>query len=1067
MAIPFYRLRRNNKPIAATGKFKNLGYENNSNPLFPVSATISGILKNSWNEVGDGIHSTFNGIGPDGLELKLITDSEQEPLMTRFEIPLSFGDYDASDPDAVLGAILTSEFLYEQATEERDDLNIEIPRFEKYSRPVHTYDEEYFSHIFNWPTTHTLRERKVGGFLLETNSCFGSTVYTPTADFNGSFTLDKVKSEIYYIDDNWNYIPITLDSSGRIANSSVSDRIGQPVMYHGGTDDNKLFFHYVLEGEGTPESVGTTNVVAIGDTINGSTVTNVLNYIVDVALKRTVSKHSSKNTQPAFLKLNTADGIAIGDIVIGKGIRSGTTVTGVNESTGTVTLSLPVNENKLKLVKFVNKSTNRVNKNTLCYAQISGGSGFSADQNYTVIRNGQSTGIVIKARAGKGIINRSAIVGTYFSKDKKQIEYSPLFYSVDDTCEKSYLEDDIAKYILGTITFSNSQKIEGKWLCINPKTEIGYKINSIYLSFINAPADKEELERWIAEYNQHNNIIRTYGDINVYLQQKFGGIKAVEVSDDLCRDEIQVEFTQVYDPFVEANTVTESFTAIEQSLSDCIPKTQEEVTELDDATAMIEQIISKSVSSSIVLTEEYYKQLVSNKDSLMNRIRNSSKALTSSVPKKTKIENLPAEIEGQDSSGIIITTNSYRDLPPSLDRVKFYINDVNIGSEKDLNPSLDLDPATTVNQPKIIIRSKPCWVWNGNFNNTFSFTYGTLSQFSAQINVNVNTDSEGYVSTITTSAGPISPSTASSTTLTGETPTICQISRTWVSPSPKNSANNITFGEKSVSYENGGYITKTSCGINPNLRDLDNEDRKNNDDINSPNAFIYPKTIWAPNINYQYDFQKTFPFRMEEVAELISETIENSGNPYQDNPLRAKLTRTLNSGDTTIHVQSTSGFLSSGYLIIPKYTKKIAITETGNKNSEFTYSGEEIIYYSGKTNTRFIGCTRECFGTSSSFELTIPVQVVEPGVRYKISSLGTTNWTELGAPNNATVGTIFVATSSGSGTGTVTVYGSIEGDIPDEELVFGVQPEPKVGVTTSYERGFSLSQYWPYTIKED
>ena len=452
MAKKFKKKTGNCKPTSAVNKLKTLGYSGGG------SATIPDIIRNVWNEVGRTGFSTLPGVDQNGVPIKAITYALRDPLMFRYEYPDAIADYDDSNADTVLSSILSSNYYYEQDTDFRKKGKKQIPRFERYCRPDITYDEEYFQHIFNWPTSHTLRERKVGGFIEEQIVCTTTTantagegqpsnsttststtyvMHTPTANYNGSFSLDKVESELYYIDDKWGYQPLVLDSAGRITDEAVSDRIGEPIIYHGGTDDDKLFFHYVLQGEGTPESVGTSNLVAIGDTINGATVTNIVNYVVDVALKRTVSRHSRKNInsvqEPAFLKLNSADGIAIGNTITGKGIRSGTTITSVDESSNRVYLSQAVSRKKVKVVKIFDTAVNSVSKNTLCYAEISGGS-FAADATYSVLRGGQSTGITVCARAGKGIINRSAIVGTYFSKGKKEIEYRPLFYSADDSC---------------------------------------------------------------------------------------------------------------------------------------------------------------------------------------------------------------------------------------------------------------------------------------------------------------------------------------------------------------------------------------------------------------------------------------------------------------------------------------------------------------------------------------------------------------------------------------------------------------------------------------------------------
>ena len=151
-----------------------------------------------------------------------------------------------------------------------------------------------------------------------------------------------------------------------------------------------------------------------------------------------------------------------------------------------------------------------------------------------------------------------------------------------------------------------------------------------------------------------------------------------------------------------------------------------------------------------------------------------------------------------------------------------------------------------------------------------------------------------------------------------------------------------------------------------------------------------------------------FEYRLTESAVALSETIINDGNPYIDNPVRAKLTKNLGTADTTIEVASTVGFLSSGYLIIPKYIKKVYTQETGNTEPYFTYCGEEIIFYKSKTATSFTECERARFGTSTLFGNTISATEIEPGIRYKIKTLGFTDWTSLEVPSPQ-VGRIFTA----------------------------------------------------------
>lgn len=1088
----------NFKPPAAINKVKTIS---------AGGVSISDIIKNVYNEVGHSGYSTLTGTDSNGIPLRAITNAEADPLMMRYEYPNAYATtgFDTSNDEVdYANNSLSREYYYQQDTKTINEGKKVIRRFEKKGRPYITYDEEYFNHIFNWPTSHTLVPRKLGGFVQEVVSCTttttnsqtgqpststtsNTTIYPVTTTFTGSMTLDKVDSKMYYINDDWTYTEIPFHTDGTINSEVVTDRLGKPVIYHGDSEDDGIFFNYVVDDVDVNE-VATSNLMAMGDTVNGATVTNVVNFLVDTAIKRTVSKHPGKGSidvditesqflaldseytsadyaaTKSWLKLTAADGIAKGNTVRGRGIKDGTYVTGVDESRNRVYISDTLSEKKVKLVRFFDGAINKVNKSTLCYAKVSGGT-FTADTNYAVTRNGQSTGVTICVKAGKGITNRSAVVGIYFTKDKKEIEYAPIFYRSDSYCEKSTITDSNGTYILGTVIWNDNTRLESKFLLTKPEGQIPYTISSTYLAFTNAPIDKETLEEMVNYYNETNDMLKLYRKINDHVKTVVGGRRAAGVFDDICRDELSVEYTLAYNPFVEVGDIVNKLTQMDSSVRDeCLSlPSPVPATSIDDAKKKFKDIIDNSVKNSIVLPDDYYKKLVSDKDSLLNRLTDASKLIQNSTPKTTKVDSLPPPIEGEDSSGVRWMAENFRDLPPAMDRVKYFVNDISLASDKDLDPSMDLDPSTTKNQPKIVMRSKPCWNWSGTPGvNTFTISVAGYTAFTASILVTVNVDTNGYLTTITTSPGSIT--LASETITSGDT--VCTITRSWIAPSPKDANDNIVFGEKAKTYEQGGYISATNWTLPPDLRDLDNKERDENSDISNPTASIFPKQIWAPNVNYQMDYHKMFSFRTEEVSELLGETIVNYGNPYADDPIRAKLTKTIKPEDTTIHVQSTDGFLSCGYLIIPKYTKKMYSNETGNVNTYFTYCGEEIIYYQSKTNTTFVGCERELFGTTSDFVITVPSYSLEQGVRYKITSLGNTNWKSVGAGDNPTVGTIFTATASITGTGSAEVLGSTEDETPDEPLVAGVESPDKIPVMTSYEYGFSISQHWIFTLME-
>lgn len=1340
-----------------------------------AEVTLSNIIRYNHFEVGNN-GSSFSGTDSYDNEIKNITFADREPLMVRYDYITDVDDYTDDDDDSFLDSILSSNYYYEQDIEGRNKLKQQVPRWENQARPFITYDEEYFQHIFNWPKNHTLKTRKVGGFLEETKVCActgetqegnSSTEYTTTAvsvNFNGSFTLDKTRSELYWVDadsnGNWVYrelkldplsgeitgdegVPgnvsatikiefdwddnpntagvavgtigwsgsgvsfkqsgekgsksetvtlnggdyllnltnnqggfdvtnsgtriklydgdgkdtnsevklsivsttgsgvtakfdskgnLTIDGTSTVSNESnpanlLTDKMGQPIIYHGGTDDNCIFFNYVPEnittnstnknstiqhifndpdnvtnsltssnsdvtvverspadagggddsnerkhyvvtingikigsiddiqitvngtksasglrtstfevsriklleenkfkvwfkagngdnsyvrdwsvsyGQAASQSSGsTTTLIPIGDTVNGATITNIVNYVVDVALKRIASASSKKNEENAnvsenrfvnvlgntvdeykrtkgWLHLNDVSDLRKGMLVYGDGIKHATKITGIDQGKRIIYVDKSLAKS-VKSIRFTDSGSNRVSKHTLCYATISGGSDFTEDQEYTT-----NSGIKIVVRAGKGIINRSAIVGVYRSKNRKSIKYSPLFYSSDVACTPETDEDDNGKFVLGTVRWDNDTRDTGLWLMKSPKTEIAYKISSIYLSFTLSPIDRDTFERFLTSYNNGTNIIQLYGEIGSYVKSTLGGKKAAAVYDDVCRDDIRLDYFQAYSPDEESYEYQTSSDGIEESIKDaCLPRTIQEIEDqrisqqssntLESVKEQFEKYIRESTSQSSILSEEYYAKLVGDEDSLMNKIKKGSKDMIDSTPTE-KVNEFPATIEGTDDSGVENYADSYRDLPPAMDRVKYFVEDLLIADDRYMSPTLDLDPATTINQPRLIIRSKPCWEWDDS-QTTYSYPVSSGS-ITSTIDITVNTDSDGYVDTITSVPGAVTAPTSTfiggtaATGTEGEPGYVpgtfgsgCSYSGAW-RIGPKDARDNLYVGERAESMGQGAYYEAINVSLNPELRDLDYRNRDSDDDVLAPTPKTYPDVLWEPNVSYQMDFYKLFWFRLNELTDLVGETLENFGNPYLDTPVRAKIKKDITPSTTSIKVDSTIGFLSSGYLSIPKYTKKIVTDETGNNKPYFSYSGEEIIYYGSKTATAFNDIVRESLSSTSDQLITIPAREVEPKVRYKIVTLGDTKWQKFGGNKNASVGDVFVATGLGNGTGEVEVFCTNEDDTPEPNRRFGSTITPKLTSISSYELGFGVSQFWVNRLRE-
>jgi hypothetical protein len=1247
----------------------------------PGAATneINQIVKHSIHEVGQN-GSSFPGTDSYGNPIEGATFAQREKQYHRYDLIEGLVEnglideegFPLSDADVTL-----RQYLYDNPTVERQQTsgsfqNILIRKDEDQTVLFNTYDEQYFQHIFNWPTSHTLRTRKVGGFLqlteVETastgtaesepgagdgSSCSKTkttyTLYPQEQYYNVNFTLADVIATIYQPnpeagsikgDKVWNYNQLTFDpTTGKLQNKDqgIRDKLGDPIIYYGDGNSNAIFFNYLQDATkftsvvthdfddnnnvdndfdvvgninvvvknkqdpgGSNDSnnrkhyditfpkdivntgnirihfnekktasglvrsrlyvsrikqigtrkirawfetedgntfarnwtvsigggeTGTTNVVGIGDTVNGATVTNVINYVEEVALLRMVVEQPKKGvedsaiTQADFLALTNPDGssqnlnvadyaatrswLKLNDIrdiikgmdVQGDGIKTRTTtITGVDYTKNIIYITDTVKSKKLKNLKFIDSACNRVSMHTMCYATLSGGSDFSIDADYPVTRNGQTV-CAIKTRAGKGILNRSGIVGTWFSEVKHEIEYQPIFYGSDSNCEKELDSDEFGEYTLGTIIWNDNTRTESVYLLTNPADNFAYTASQVHFALTYAPIDQATLQKidrqvaaelgnaksgdFLDRMNEENPTLTTryiiFNKVSDHCKNVLSEKKAAAVFDDICREDIEPSYFEMYDAISEQTILRSNVTAVEQDILDYCGIANPTINPALEGA-------EKAASTSDILPPEYYKQFISNPDSLMNRLKNGFDIIEKTRP-KNKIDKLPPQIVGEDQSGRVFTKTSFRDLPPRTDRVGYFCNDLVITDDKYLNPVLDLDPQTTINQPKIIIRSKPTWTASNN-GQTWPIsiaTPGGALTTSMSVTVNNSGGSGGHVGNITTSAGAVS---APVTVITGvgDNTTTTTYSIQWVALSDPNAKRNAQFFTRDA-FPNV-YTISTNVSLPPggnhadayaktDLRDLlylerpkDADENYKTNMLTAPTNVIYPAIIWEPSINYQQDFHKILEFRLQEHSELIGETIQNKGNPYVDKAITVKLTKDLKVGDTSITVESTGEFLSSGYLIIPKYTKKVVSLQTGNNSGYYTYSGEEIIYYGSKTETKFKNIQRGMFGTTSGFEETVSVESVEEGVRYKIASLGSSNWKKIGAGKNPSVGDTFTANKyDGVGTGTVIVFGTCPDETPDEELLVSLLSSPKVPVITSYEKGFSIAQHSVFTLK--
>jgi hypothetical protein len=940
----------------------------------PLSGTIGGIVfavapanfthtKNYWYEVN-----------PVSDTRKFIQNAQKQETYTTTSINVPSGETNDGD-------VTFTNQTFTQQKYETDVNGNATPVFDRECRADYSYDEQYFYHIFEWPTTHSL-SRVVGGYQQTTSSTI--TGNTALEGQPSNSTTSGLSSVSLYTD------TVTSSLSLNKVDSVITGAPSNSFIYHGGTDDSKIFFTYETAS-------ATATVVKVGDVINGWTVSKVLNYVVDKALRKRVSNQSTKGKTPSYVYVGSKTGISLGDGVIGDGIASGTTVTAISSTDNKITLSTALTSTKIKSVVFTSSAVNKVNLSTLCYAELSGGSAnFVVDTVY----NATGSGASINVRAGKGISNRSAVVGIYFSSGKKTVEYSPVFYNKSRDCDQVITYEKEADYIVGTITLNDgTELLANQLLCVNPKTNTAVMVNEVYWKNFNRPVDKTKLLYWIdyavstnSNYDKLEQII--IDDVKSLLQGK----KVVKCVDDVCGNQIEQEQYNVYNPYKElslAKTLVDSVSQI--AYDPCASERSNPAYSADELKSIVSNNIQNAISSSfIAMPEEMYKQFVTNDNSLMNNIMKAIDSIEGSVLDK-QISNIPASVKGENKSSVRLVHDKFTRLPPKFSRVDYLVSDLTFTSDTDVI----LDDAS--NKITFTISSIPRW--------TGTVSSGSYSgdSFTTANGITVTTSrTNGYIDNIVTTAGTIpQPTTPSIIGLpVGSTSTAA---RTWIAP---------TAGDDSLS------------------------------------ARPYPFTIWNNITNQQKDYSKTFSFRVEEVSNYLGECLDNKGNSFLDYPVYATLTSNLSSVSTTISVNDTSQFLSSGYLIIPKYLEKKEQSKTGNVESYFYYLGEEIIYYNDKTNTSFNNCTRAVYDTTSTFELVTTAGDFIEGVKYEIKTLGSTNWQSIGAPEGATVGTIFTASGMGSGTGDAYTF---------ESTITPFENSPEVNaVIHSYDKGFKLAQFWPY-----
>ena len=123
---------------------------------------------------------------------------------------------------------------------------------------------------------------------------------------------------------------------------------------------------------------------------------------------------------------------------------------------------------------------------------------------------------------------------------------------------------------------------------------------------------------------------------------------------------------------------------------------------------------------------------------------------------------------------------------------------------------------------------------------------------------------------------------------------------------------------------------------------------------------VYPDRVWRGlGYEYQGEWIKEYEFNLITTSEnILRKSSFNEGNPIQSKPTTAKLTKEVKTKSLDkIEVDDTSLFLSSGYLMIPKWIRKTenylelgveGVNKIVNDRNHYYYDGEEIIYYTSR-----------------------------------------------------------------------------------------------------------------------
>lgn len=1029
---------------------------------------------------------------PTSVRKTIVNGSKQEKLRrTVIQVPaLDVENADGDNVNFVDQVFYQPEY---EITGSGDNIKSK-PVYERFCKADKVYDEQYFYHIFEWPLTHTLPARPVGGITVTTpppsadpEAPAPCPVYAVSStSVSGTFTLNRVDSQV----------------------------IGLPegsVAYHGGTLDNKIFFYY--------ENTSNKDMIAVGDVINGWTVNKVVNYNSEhfdqkslrttESVRRRVSKVSEKNKTPGFIFINKNDGaedriINVGDLVTGYGIQNDTYVQSIQGLKIFLTKPLKYkNKRKVRNVKFTNTGlANNISNQILCYAEISGGSApFVKDQYYS-----------------KGTPSTPQYTSTiYHVFDDKKNKNIQLTTTKDIKVETINKNDDGGsddsenrKYYLvtfldnTTITSKNDVQIS----ITDDQSASGVENSFIFASkveFVNTKSFKVWFKR---DSNKVNTFVRGWSVTRVQGQalipvnriQVIAGRGIIDRS-AVCgvyvsNDKKFYTYTPLFysrDGFCESTYLEDDLGKF--TLGNVV---------LNDGSNYIQQkflCVSPANDTAYQLNNIFWTYF--SRPAEINELKGWIDRITASDFLTVQKEIIESEKLKLGNKTVLAVKDSECDsnVTPDYSKVYYPHSEFNTFNEyiAPIQNDTKYDPCIDVKTPKTYSKEELDSIVTSNLGGSFDFSSINLpEEMYKQIISNENSLQNTLLKAIST----IGASVPKQTTIPNLPPLIegedksSQVYKTeaayripprfksleyiiedfsFVSDSglfPDSDENNTEIQIKSIPRWTGSVTPSSAAGWQANIN-TDGESFITTITISavpfpapplggsttSWAAGPAPTTFWhGDDTNYQVTFKKILNFRVNEVSKNLSSAVKNKGNPYMDEPPYAKLTQELKSTDTTIKVDSTSEFISAGYLIIPKYIVKKEINpETRNETLYHYYLGEEIIYYRDKTETEFLQCTREMFDTTSSFVKTANTGDIETNVRYIIKTLGSVNWKDYGAPDGYTVGTVFTATSDGSGaveSGEVYLFESTL--TPFENSNYSYH---------SYEKNNYLSQFWPISIQ--